>query len=187
MQLRSEIQIASMIKAMKDVVLPAIDPVNRLAVEQSQLIIGMLGLMQHQLPLQFRFDRDELRRLSNTLGELEALAATDAALADQAAPLRELRAGSEQLLKACAVDPAELQARVRLLREEIGDFTAEALRQGAAATVPRIERVVLDLSREQLLRDRALTAPQGWDPDPAALPSIQALLASAEAHDEEKP
>lgn len=35
MQLRSEIQLASMIKAMRDVVIPALDSGNRLAIEQS--------------------------------------------------------------------------------------------------------------------------------------------------------
>ncbi|MGQ0622999.1 MAG: hypothetical protein ACT4QA_24340, partial [Panacagrimonas sp.] len=80
MQLRSEIQLTSMLKAMKDVVIPAIDPANRLAIEQSQLIVGMLGLMQHQLPIQFKFDRDELGRLVDMLHGLKVICDLDPAL-----------------------------------------------------------------------------------------------------------
>jgi hypothetical protein len=71
MQMRPALQIQSMIKAMMDVVLPAVDPSNKLALEQSRLVIGMLSLMAQQLPLQFRFDCDELSRLLKLAAALQ--------------------------------------------------------------------------------------------------------------------
>ena len=43
MQMRPDIQIQSMIKALTDVVLPAVDADNKLAHEQTRLVIGLLG------------------------------------------------------------------------------------------------------------------------------------------------
>lgn len=74
MQMRPQIQLQAVIKALSDVVLAAIDPDNKLAIEQGKLSIGLLALLAQQLPMQFTFDRDELARLIATAGTL----ATDA-------------------------------------------------------------------------------------------------------------
>ena len=70
MDLRAPLQLKSMIKSMSDVVLPAIDPGNRMAQEQAQLILGMMHLMALRLPLQFHYDLDELRRYLGLAQEL---------------------------------------------------------------------------------------------------------------------
>lgn len=180
MQLRSDIQLKSMIKALKDVILPAIDPANRLAVEQAQLVTGMLGLMQHQLPLQYRFDRDELRRLVDMLHGLKVVCDLDPALESLPAKYEGLITESRAVLDGSAVDPERLYEAVRRLREVVGEVVSFANEHAAEAARQRIEHEVLELSREQLLRDRALVAPQGWEPDPAALPSIHSLLSAGE-------
>ena len=60
MELRPAFQIPALIKSLTDVVLPAVDPANKLAQEQGQLIVGMLALIAQRLPLQYRYDRHEL-------------------------------------------------------------------------------------------------------------------------------
>ena len=177
MQLRSEIQLTSMLKAMKDVVIPAIDPANRLAIEQSQLIVGMLRLMQQQLPIQFKFDRDELGRLVDMLHGLKVICDLDPALEPLPGKYKGLITESRHVLEYSLVDPAQLHEAVRKLRTVVGDVVSYAHEHAGEEIRSRIEREVLELSREQLLRDRALVAPQGWEPDPAALPSIHSLLA----------
>jgi hypothetical protein len=178
MQLRSDIQLKSMIKALRDVIIPAIDPANRLALEQAQLVTGMLGLMQHQLPLQYRFDRDELRRLVDLLHGLKVICELDPALAPLPERYKGLITTSREVLDGCAVDPQRLHDSVRRLREVVGEVVTFANEHAGAAARERIEHEVLNLSREQLLRDRALVAPQGWEPDPTALPSIESLLST---------
>ena len=79
MQLRPEIQITAIVKAMKDVVIPAVDADNKLATEQAQLIVGLLTLMAHQLPRLFHFDCDELQRLIACASQLEAIPGDDPA------------------------------------------------------------------------------------------------------------
>lgn len=180
MQLRSDIQLQSMIKALRDVIIPAIDPANRLAVEQAQLVTGMLGLMQHQLPLQYGFDRDELRRLVDLLHGLKVVCDLDPALESLPGKYKGLITESRAVLDGSTVDPGRLHETVRRLREVVGEVARFADEHAAEPARQRIEREVLELSREQLLRDRALVAPQGWEPDPAALPSIHSLLSAGD-------
>ena len=92
MQMRPDPQIKSVIKAMNDVVLPAVDPQNKLAQEQVRLCMGLLGLMAKQLPLQFRFDCDELARLSAYSAELQRIA-------DELLGTGVLRGGGDQCLQ----------------------------------------------------------------------------------------
>ncbi|MCK9285400.1 MAG: hypothetical protein M0P39_14085 [Rhodocyclaceae bacterium] len=176
MQLRTEIQIATMIKAMKDVVIPAVDGKNDLALQQAQLVIGLLNLMAQQLPMQFRFDRDELQRLVACAQGLSAVQTNDAAIAVAAQQLAARRSAATAVLERCATDPAELTAAIRDLREATGALMSAAAGGQDTATLRTVENAVLALSKEQLLRDRSLMLPQGWEPNPAAVPAIDALL-----------
>ena len=177
MELRAEIQIKSMIKALTDVVLPAVDPVNQLAVEQTRLVIGMLSLMAKQLPIQFQFDRDELNRL---LGCAEALLADRAAEPGYANALQQLatthQAGT-RVLELSVIDPATLVQAIHRLRAATSDVVAAVPGTSDPALVGRVERTVMEVAKEQLLRDRSLLLPQGWELDPNAVPSIETLLA----------
>lgn len=138
----------------------------------------MLNLMASQLPIQFQFDRHELGRLAGCLDALAAICAEAPALQAMAGGLREQQLAADDLHARCSVDPAELTAAVRALRETVSAVVVAAGQQAPVATAERIERVVLGLSRKQLLRDRALVAPQGWEADPTAVPPIRGLLAA---------
>ena len=97
MQMRPEVQIAAMIKAMKDVVIPAVAGTNKLAEEQAKLVVGMLSLMAYQLPLQFRFDRDELARLVETSAALREVQASKPSARAACGALVERAAGAGQV------------------------------------------------------------------------------------------
>lgn len=178
MQMRPEIQIASIIKAMKDVVIPAIAPDNRPAIEQSQLIIGLLSLLSSQLPVQFRFDRDELARLSASAAALHDIAAGEADIRTSAETLASAQARAADIVNRCTVEPADLTASVRELRAAISETLRELAGTTNVEAQLQAERIVLEMSREQLLRDRSLMKLQGWEADPAKLPAIETLLAN---------
>ncbi|MBS0370533.1 MAG: hypothetical protein JSS57_15185 [Proteobacteria bacterium] len=184
MQLRPDIQITSMIKAMTDVIQPAVDPTNKLAVEQSQLVVGMLSLMARQLPIQFAFDRDELARLLAGCGELKRLSAVDSTVTAAQDHLTNRAASAATVLERCTVDPSVLVVAICELRQAMGDIVQALGATDDLAGQLTVERIVLDLSKEQLLRDRALLVRQGFERDPAALPSIESLLSlSSAAHE----
>lgn len=174
MQMRAEIQLISMMKSMTDVVIPAIDSSNMLAQEQGKLVVGMLNLMREQLPMQFRFDRDELQRLLATTAELKALSLPPG---DELQVLQAYGETAQETLAQCALDPSLLQQSIEQLRHAIA-MLVKGLSSTAELDVQlAVEKIILKMSSEQLLRDRALMLPQGWEHDTSAIPSLDALLA----------
>jgi hypothetical protein len=176
MQMRPEIQIRSMIKALTEVVIPAVSSDNKLAVEQAQLVVGMLKLMQAQIPLQFRFDVDELRRLVDTAGTLGAMEATEDGACVALAGVAQARDRAADILSRCGADPGELHAEIMRMRASLCTLVDACAAGGRTDERARIEAVLLAMSKEQLLRDRVLMKPQAWEPDAAALPDIEALI-----------
>lgn len=179
MQMRPQIQIKSVIKALTDVVLPAVDPDNKLAQEQARLAIGLLTLLSQQLPVQYAFDCDELQRLLACSDQLRRTvkggAETTAALAE----LSRVTDAGTQALAGTGTSPDALLHAVRALRAATGALITQAHRDGDPACRPALRKQVLEMSKEQLLRDRSMLLMQGWEPDPKAVPALQTLLTPA--------
>ncbi len=172
MQLRPDIALHASIKSLTEIVLPAVDPANKLAVEQLQLAIGLMAMMEQRLPLEFKFNCDELRRLLDFADELKPQAGMHPAAADFTAATA---AGADVLRRAQA-SPEEVLDAVRRLRATGAALAASAYRDNTDPTQrAAIMKSVLTLSREQLLRDRAWVSPQGWE-GPEALPPLQEML-----------
>ena len=177
MQSRPDVQIQSILKAMADVVLPAVDPNNKLAQEQARLCMGLLGVMARQLPLQYRFDCDELARLSAYAAELQRMARGGEQTTAALAALGKQAGEADALLERARVSPQAVLDAVRGLREATGSLIPSVYRDGDAAAQDRVQRATRAMSKEQLLRDRSWVLAQGWEADPKAVPPIEELLA----------
>jgi len=178
MQLRPDVLLAGTIKSLRDVVAPALDPANTLAHEQLAVSIGLLELLRARLPLEFRFDLDELARLLAFARALSAYEDIAGARSCVEALRVAARAGEDVLARAGAA-PAEALAAVTELRARSGAAVTALFEEGNEELRRALTRDTLAYSREQLLRDRAWTAPQGWEAHADALPSIESLLAPA--------
>lgn len=175
MQLRPDVILAGTIKSLREVVAPALDPANALAQEQLAVGIGLLELLRARLPLEFHFDLDELARLvafARTLAAHGGVPGTESCL--DALRVAE-RSGVDVLARAGAA-PAEVVGAVIELRARSGAAVTALFERGDAELGRALARETLDYSREQLLRDRAWTAPQGWEARAEPLPAIEALL-----------
>lgn len=109
MDLRPALQVQTVIKAMTDVVLPAVDPNNKLAQEQARLVIGMLHLVAQRQPLMYRYDRDELSRFLALADTLQAQAKD---MPGAQAPLHALATvveNGEDVLDRAGAEPSELE------------------------------------------------------------------------------
>lgn len=179
MQMRPDLQIKSVIKAMNDVVLPAVDPQNKLAQEQVRLCMGLLGLMARQLPLQFRFDCDELARLSAYSAELQRIASGGSQTSAALTALKDATSSADETLERAKASPQDVEQAVRSLRQATGSLVSSVFRDGDGAVQDRVQHATLAMSKEQLLRDRAWVISQGWEPDPKAVPPIEELLGIA--------
>lgn len=180
MQMRPAIQIQSVIKALTDVVLPAVDPDNKLAQEQARLAIGLLKLMGEQLPMQFRFDCDELQRLIQCSRELLGQARGGSATRAAQAALEGVAKAAQLALEGARSSPQDVENSVRAMRAATGVLVTQVYRDGEPGSRAQVRDTVLAMSREQLLRDRSMLLMQGWEPDPQAIPPLDRLLAASD-------
>ncbi len=176
MELRPALALKSVIKAMTDVVLPAVDPQNKLAQEQSRLVIGVLGLLAERLPLLYRYDCDELSRFLTLADTLREQAANIAAAQDALLSLAAVVATGKDVLQRAGAEPSALEAANFELREKIGALVSVVYSEASAAERRTMGITVTAHAKEQLLRERAWHVTQGWESDPAALPAIESLL-----------
>lgn len=176
MELRPALQLKTAIKSLTDVVLPAIDPDNKLAQEQAHLVVAMLNLAVQRMPLMYRYDRDELARalafadrLRNEAGGLPGIAEALHALA------RGAETGADVLDRARA-EPGELEAANADLKEKAGALLTSIYSTGQFEKLTHINAIVMAHTREQLLRERSWLINQGWEPDPGSIPAIETLI-----------
>ncbi|MGQ0699681.1 MAG: hypothetical protein ACT4PZ_15745 [Panacagrimonas sp.] len=176
MDLRPAFQIPTLIKALTDVVLPAVDPDNKLAQEQAQLVIGTLHLIAQRLSLQYRYDRHEL---AHFLALAESLSAQADGVPEASAALRSLASSVEagrEVLDRARADPGELEAANLDLREKLGEIITAASSGADDARLKTIGASVTAHAKELLLRERAWLSPQGWESAAAAFPPIETLI-----------
>jgi len=170
MDIRPEIQIRSMIKAMIDVVLPAVDAHNKLAQEQSRLIIATLQLIAKRLPIAYRYDRDELERYVALAQELtEEFGPANAG--PSATDLQRLAAQGADILKRAQAEPAELEEAIFELRDRVSALVGEIGAVQDTAVKARLRKVILAASKTELDRERALVVDMGFEADPANVPA----------------
>lgn len=176
MELRPSLQIKTVIKAMTDVVLPALDPANKLAQEQARLCIGTLQIVLSRLPLGFAYDRDELgRSLELARGLIEAAAGQPVA-ADALTALAQATAQGADVLDRARAEPSELEAANVDLRDKIGALIPTLYANAEIADLKTVSTLITENAREQLVRDRSWLIGQGWEPDPKALPAVETLI-----------
>jgi len=183
MQLRANIQLQTMIKALNDVIIPAIDGNNSMALEQAHIMSGMMALMQQQLPIQYRFDLDELTRLLDTGQALLALATDQDQLGSALRDLSQCCEKAVDIVNGCTIQPEQIVSAIEELRVVIGKMAtlqspdSDTDVQGLTA----VDRALLEMSKNQLIRDRALLISQGWELNPGDIAEIDTLLGSVPA------
>lgn len=163
-----DLRIASMIRAMQDVIAPAVDPANSLAREQSMLMIGQLQMIAGQWRLALRYASAclaDLRGMADGL-KVEGGSATQDAWTELRGALDGAEADSEIQYQNAA------RALEKLVRASDVD-ASEAFRA-------QLRTDALRFSQRQAERDRAWFAGSGFDMEADRLPSISSILAAAE-------
>jgi hypothetical protein len=177
MQLRPLLQIQTIIKAMTEDIIPALDQTNQLAMQSAHLTIGTLALIAQHLPLEYRYDCDELARLIECAKSLGAQLKPKGGLTAAAELTEAGKVGSDVLSRARA-EPGEIVEAVRRLRAASAKAVTAVYEAGDEAAQAAVQKTVLVMSKQQLLRDRSWLLMQGWEPDPKSVPGIAELLTS---------
>ena len=176
MELRSSLQVKIVLKALTDVVLPALDPNNKLAQEQARLCIGTLSIMASRMPLAFQFDCDKLNRLLELADGLQKSAPGTAGAGDALAALGTAKDKATDTLDRAKASPEEIEAASFDLREKIGALIPLLYSSNELDALKDVSKLITENAREQLVHDRSWLIGQGWEPDPKAIPPIETLL-----------
>lgn len=164
-----DLQLQAAIKALTDTVAPAVDPANRMAVEQLGLAIATLAMVRGRLPLARRMAR---RMVADAISLAQELSA--AAGEDEGGALAGAAARARAALDDPAADTAGLDAAAAAINGAVADLVA------ASAELPHgavVEAIVIRRSRVALELRRAWNLPAGFEPYPERLASIESQLA----------
>lgn len=166
-----ELRIQNLIKALSQVVLPAVDPGNGLAREQAQLVIAHLQLIAQQWDKAQTFEAQSLAAL-RALGERLAPAAAGGAETSRAcAGLRDALAR-----RSASNERAELAREHQALGTALEQLIAATFADGSADFRAQLDEAVLEHGEHQAWRERVWFAGNALDPDRAELPSIDEML-----------
>lgn len=172
-----ELRIKSMLRAMTEVLIPALDPKQQLAMDQAQLIVGNLRLLLAQHDKSYQYAMVELREYADLVRDL--LAATDGGARCVAAKAAATEVLAEISPTAALAIPTEnaLVDQVSAIKQAADDLLEASFADGAEGFRKAAARLTLAQSEAQVLRERAWVIPAGFEMDPEAFPPLDDLLA----------
>ncbi len=160
MNLDFDVQLQVALRALNDVVAPALGGAEKHVVEQLHLAVATVGFVKARLPEARRYYRMELRHFIG-------LASSAAQAAGQDGALNGVVREGEDALASAEADIADYVAITRRLRDEVTALVSRA--QGEARV--RLDKLVLDMSGELLPQYRQWALPFGLELKPETLPA----------------
>jgi hypothetical protein len=145
-------RLASVVRALSDVILPSLPPEAGLAQEQIQLAIGQLQIVQMQLDGTAAFEAEEAED-ARVLGQ--ALHDAGGGGAQTEAALAELRASLEP-------NPDVRAARIAI-HTAIDGLVRKAAIDGTAAFKSDMGKLIIAHQTPRTIKDRKWFAPMGFD------------------------
>jgi hypothetical protein len=163
----SDNALRAAIKALSEVVAPAVDPTDSQAVQQLRLVIDSLDFLRQRLEYLHDRERFDVRH---------HLAVASAVVEDaDADALRDAIASAEGVYGRPEARTAELRAASAALAAELRNLVRDVA-DADPSVRSRVERRILGGTRERIEADRAWHAPQGFDPDPGSTQPLEAAL-----------
>lgn len=159
-----DLQLKVVIKALRDTVMPALDPAQSTAIEQLGLSIATLEMVRARSP--YRAAREWI-----DLADAVELARCVSAVTGHAELTDEIATGQRLLEISCPpIDSLERSRGVIL-------STISALVETAAdANIDRLTRIVIAGSKPSTDMARSWSRSAGFEPEPADVPELTAFL-----------
>ena len=150
-------RLASVVRALTDVVMPSLPAEAGLAREQVELSLGHLQILRAQLDTIASFEAEELAD-SRAIGEALSGCAGGPETGSAAAIL------TDTLGKGKAADgPADIRTARIAIHAAIAALVKAVAADGNAATRSRMSRLILAHETRRVAKDRAWFAPFGFD------------------------
>lgn len=152
-------RLASIVRALTEVILPHLPPEASLAQEQAHLAIGHIQILRGQIDAAPAYEREELDDAILIGGDL-AKAVSGGAKTTAAA--RALAASVESA-KAGYASPAALREARQAVHDAVEVLVRAASADGDAAGKAALRRIILDQEHTRAQKDRKWFAPFGFD------------------------
>lgn len=165
-----ELRLKTMIKAVQEVILPAIAPGNDLAREQAQLLIAHLSLISQHWRHAHTYDAlalDAIRELAERL----------VAAAEGGEQTTSASAALARCLKLCMDADTAAAVQRATIAAAIDELVSASGEDGNQRFHETLFKAILDHGALQAWRDRVWFAGSGMDPESATLVSIEQMLA----------
>ena len=159
-------QLQVVLRALTDVVAPALGDAEKHVVEQLHLSIATLSFVASRMPDARRFARYELLTYADMADAVAEAAAGEKP--NQARTLGATATEGRALLERADADTEALEAAARACREEIAAVSDAVHGTEAAGAV---ERIVLERSGPIIAQSRLWCAPFGFELKPDDLPA----------------
>lgn len=175
MQPGFDLRIRSMIKALTEAVLPAVDSENKSAIEQLNIVIGSLALVKEQVEYVHWFELIETEEMLSLAYDLANKIGTSAD-----ALLASAEAAGAVATDARSRLAQRQQGNIRL-REALTDLMSLGMTSSDRDLAERVGREALRRSEAQIGRERAFIAGTNLDVFHDNLRSIEEALLPAKA------
>lgn len=174
MQPSIEMRLRTMMKALSEVVMPAIDPTNRMAQEQAAVVLGSMDMLREQIDFAYWYEVVDLKSLCRLAAELAEVPGLESPpeLASARDAARSLTSRTDLTLSVLRDASVALRDAISLSIEAAAEPAQPGIRTA-------VQRLVLDHSRDQIGRERAYVAGTKWDGFPESLQTIEASLNGA--------
>ena len=172
----SELRLQSMLRAMIEVIQPAIDRSQQLAIDQANIMIGTLRMLLDQNNKAYEFRMVELRQYAKLVRKLLELAQGGPETHASCRAAKGVLARAEPIAALPIPTQAALTDLVRAMRTTADELLQAAHADGNPAFRRAAARLVLDAGGQELVRERVWVRAAGFEADPRALPSMEESL-----------
>jgi ABC-type transporter Mla subunit MlaD len=170
------LRIQSMIRSLREVILPALPNDQMLAIDQANILVGYLRIMAEQHDRAFEYLLVELSEYAQLVGALTEDAQGGESIDAAVATARSAVAEAAPVLRMSIPRQAELAALVKSLKVSVDELLHAARRDGTAAFRQAAVNRVMEQAARQVLRERVWFSASGFELDANRLPSIDAVL-----------
>lgn len=153
-------QLQVSLRALQDVVAPALAGAEKHAVEQLMLAVLTIGFVKTRLPEARRFYRLELRNWIGLARDVAAIAVAENGLAARVE-------AAEAILNDPEKDLADFESASRQLRDAVTKASSDAV---GTPHAERLDAAILDRHSEMLAQSRQWCLPFGFELQPELLP-----------------
>lgn len=170
------LRIQSMIRSLREVILPALPNEQMLAIDQANILVGYLRIMAEQHDRVFEYLLVELFEYAELVSGLTKDAQGVESIDGTVVTARSTLAKAAPVLRTSIPRQAELAALVKSLKVSVDELQHAVRRNGTAAIRQASTKRVMEHAERQIMRERVWFRASGFELDADGLPSIDQVL-----------